>query len=102
MQLLDLEILGLTKQLSPPLLVAALLVGLFLWTFGAFTHRFWMAMGVTVAAGVAGLFAGRDFGVQPLVAALLLALAAGVLALSLARVALFLAGGLAALVLLRA
>jgi hypothetical protein len=102
MQILDPDILDLTRQLSPSIPVVAVLVGLFLWMFGAYSHRFWLAMAVTVAAGVIGLFAGRDFGVQPLVAALLLALSAGVLSLSLARVALFLAGGLMAVLLMRA
>src|SRR5262245_43255415 len=101
MHLLDPEVLDLTRQLSPAILVTAGLLGLFLWLFGAYSHRFWLAASVTVAAGVAGLYVGPGFGVQPLVAALLLALAAGVLCLALARIALFVAGGLAALMLVR-
>jgi hypothetical protein len=102
MHLIDTEVLDLTRQLSPALNVLALLVGLLLWLMGAYGHRFWMAITVTAGAGVAGLYVGPGYGVQPLVAALLLALSAGVLCLALARIGLFLAGGLAALVLLRA
>lgn len=102
MHFLDPDILDLTRQLSPPVNAVAALVGALLWLFGAYSHRFWLAMVVTVTAGVVGLYLGRDFGVQPLVAALLLALAAGVLSLALARITLFLAGGLAALLLARA
>src|SRR5262245_57844889 len=99
MHLLDTEVLDLTRQLSPAIGIAAVLVGVFLWLFGAWGHRFWLAAAVTAAAGVAGLYVGPGFGVQPLVAALLLALSAGLLCLALARIALFLAGGLAALLL---
>jgi hypothetical protein len=47
-----------------------------------------------------GLSHGKQFGMQPLVAGLLLAVSAGALALSLVRILLFAAGGLAALGLL--
>ena len=50
---------------------------------------------MTVAGGVLGLYFGADYDLQPLVAGLLLAVSAGALALSLARVLLFLAGGAA-------
>jgi hypothetical protein len=46
---------------------------------------------------VLGLTLGKDYGMQPLVAGLLLAVSAGALALSLVRILLFAAGGLAAL-----
>src|SRR5947209_2342616 len=101
MQLLAPDILELTRQLSPAVTALAGLMGLLLWLFGARSHRFWLSLAVTVSAGVIGLSLGRDFDVQPLVAALLLALAAGVLSLSLARVTLFLAGGVAVLLLIR-
>src|SRR4051812_48278438 len=101
MHLLDVEVLELTRELSPAVLGTAGVVGLLLWLFGAYGHRFWLAATVTVASGVAGLYVGPGFGVLPLVAALLLALSAGVLCLSLARIALFVAGGLAALLLTR-
>jgi hypothetical protein len=50
----------------------------------------------TVTAGIVGLTAGPVHGVQPLVAGLLLAIAAGILSLALARVVAFGAGGVAA------
>ena len=97
MQILDPDILELTRQLSPFVCVVGLLLGLFLWWYGAYCHRFWLALTVTLTAGVVGLQLGRDFGVQPLVAGMLFALAAGALALALARISLFLAGGVGGL-----
>ncbi len=102
MYLLAPDILELTRQLSPAVSALGGLVGLLLWLLGARSHRFWLSLVVTVSAGVAGLSVARDFDVQPLVAALLLALSAGLLSLALARITLFLAGGVAFLVLLRA
>src|SRR6476659_2226274 len=78
MHLIDPEVLDLTRQLSPAINVLALVVGLLLWLMGAYGHRFWLAITVTAGAGVAGLYVGPGYGVQPLVAALLLALSAGV------------------------
>src|SRR6476661_7226479 len=74
-------------------------VGLVVWLLGGWSHRFWLVLLITLGAGVYGLSIGEAFGVQPLVAGLLLAVAAGTLALSLVRVAAFLAGGVAACVL---
>ena len=56
---------------------------------------------MTVSAGVIGLVLGREFAVQPLVAGLLLALAAGMLALALTRITLFVLGGLCAILVVR-
>lgn len=102
MSLLAPDVLELTRQLSP--LVCGLLAaaGLALWLYGGRAHRFWLSAVVTVTGGVTGLALGRDFGLQPLVAGLFLALAAGALALALARIGLFAAGGLAAVGLVRA
>src|SRR5262245_55190380 len=97
MRLLAPDVLEVMRDLPPLACVAAALVGALLWGFGAWTHRFWLALVLTVSAGVAGLQHARDYQVQPLVGALLAALSAGALALSLARIALFLAGGLAGL-----
>jgi hypothetical protein len=102
MQLLAPDVLELTRQLSPSVTALAVVVGLLLWLFGLRHHRFWLGLAVTLAAGVAGLFVSRDFGLQPLVAGLLFALAAGVLSLALARIALFAAGGAAFVLLCRA
>ncbi|MFO0841402.1 MAG: hypothetical protein U0797_03240 [Gemmataceae bacterium] len=101
MELLAPDILELTRQLSPAVSGGAALVGLGLWLYGGHSHRFWLALLLTVAAGVAGLSLAKDFAVQPLVAGLLLALAAGSLALALARISVFVAGGFAGLMLTR-
>lgn len=59
-------------------------------------HRFWLTISVSLIAGLIGLKQATAWGIQyPIVAGVLLAAAAGCLALSLARVALFLAYGLA-------
>ncbi len=102
MQLLAPDILEEARLLSPFLSGAGLAIGLLLWSLGGRTHRFWLAMSVTLAAGLLGLAMGKDYGMQPLVAGLLLAVSAGALALSLVRILLFAAGGLAALGLLHA
>ncbi len=101
MQLLVPDILAATREVSPSILVVIFLAGAGLWLYGGRTHRFWLALSVTVAAGIVGLQVSRDFGVQPLVAALLLALSAGSLALALARIGVFAAGGIAAIALAR-
>ncbi|MFO0876866.1 MAG: hypothetical protein U0840_05785 [Gemmataceae bacterium] len=101
MQLLAPDILELTRQLSPAVCVCAFVLGLGLWVCGGYTHRFWLALVLTASAGIVGLSLARDFDVQPLVAGLLLALAAGALALALARISIFLAGGLAGVFLAR-
>jgi hypothetical protein len=97
MHLLAPDILDEAKQLSPYLSGAGVLFGFLLWCLGGRTHRFWLAMSVTLGAGLLGLALGKQYGMQPLVAGLLLAVSAGVLALSLVRILLFAAGGLAAL-----
>jgi hypothetical protein len=102
MQILAPDILEEARTLSPILSGAGLLIGFLLWSLGGRTHRFWLAMIVTLTAGLLGLTHGKEFGMQPLVAGLLLAISAGVLALSLVRLLLFAAGGLAALGLLHA
>lgn len=99
MQLLAPDILEDARLLSPMLSGTGAVLGFLLWAFGGRTHRFWLAMSVTLTAGLFGLYLGRDYGMQPLVAGLLLAVSAGALALSLVRILLFAAGGLAALAL---
>jgi hypothetical protein len=99
MQLVAPDILAEARGLPLGTTASCLAIGLFLWLFGARTHRFWIALSITVAAGLVGLNNGRTYGMQPLVAGLLLAVAAGVLALSLVRLLLFLAGGFAGLAL---
>ena len=61
------------------------------------SHRFWVVLATTILAGIFGLSESPAFQAQPLLAGLLLALAAGLLAMSMVRVLAFLAGGLAGL-----
>src|SRR5262249_3932007 len=75
----------------------AFALGLFLWLFGGRTHRFWLVLAITLAVGVAGLYYGPAYGVLPLVSGLLLAVSAGAMALSLARILIFAAAGFARL-----
>jgi hypothetical protein len=102
MNLVAPDILAEARGLPPLAPGTALAVGFLLWLWGARGHRFWIALGITLTAGLVGLFQGPSYGMQPLVAGLLLAVAAGALALSLVRVLLFMAGGFAALALMHA
>jgi hypothetical protein len=97
MQLVDPDILAEARTGSPGLLGTALALGLLLWLLGTRGYRFWVVLVTTVAAGYFGLRNGPTYGMQPLVAGLLLGLAAGALALALARMAVFAVGGIAAL-----
>lgn len=97
MSLMDPELLGDVVQLSPGPLILGLVVGIALWLFGWRWHRFWIVLATTVAAGTYGLLHGEQFRSQPMIAAPLLALAAGVLALALVRMLAFLTGGVAGL-----
>jgi hypothetical protein len=89
------DILDDVRQLPWYLPALGLALGLLLWLFGGRGHRFWLVLLITTAGGVFGLAFGAAYGVQPLVAGLLLAVAAGALALALSRVLLFVAGGAA-------
>ena len=77
MQLLAPDILEEARGLSPLLSGTGLGIGFLLWSFGGRTHRFWLAMSVTLTAGLLGLTLGKQYGMQPLVAGLLLAVSAG-------------------------
>src|SRR5438067_7269070 len=95
MHFIDLEIVTAGQGLSVVACGVGLGVGGFLWLLGGLGYRFWVVLLITLTAGVYGLSIGEAFGVQPLVSALLLAIAGGVLALALARAGAFLAGGIA-------
>src|SRR5436189_773433 len=95
MQFLAPDILDAARQVSLGVSGTGCAVGLLLWLTGWYGHRFWIVLGSTVVAGVAGLLLGPAHGMQPLVAGLLFAIAAGVLALALVRVIVFAAGGAA-------
>jgi hypothetical protein len=101
LSLLPADVLAEVRDLPPAQSGVGLAVGLMLWFAGARGHRFWLALAITVTGGLAGLRYGPDFGLQPLVGGLLVAVSAGALALALARVVLFAAGGVAALALVQ-
>ncbi|MCE9562895.1 MAG: hypothetical protein K8U57_12695 [Planctomycetes bacterium] len=97
MQLIAPDILaearGLTEAMSGTLCV----LGMALWLFGWRWHRFWIVAGVTLGAGLCGLHAGRAVGgAQILAVGVLLSVAAGMMALELARIFAFVAAGCAA------
>jgi MFS family permease len=96
MQLVDPDILADGCNLSVAVSATGLGLGLLLWLLGWWGHRFWIVLTTTLAAGVLGLYSGPEHGVQRLAAGLLLAVAAGAMALALVRVLAFAAGGLAA------
>lgn len=97
MQLVAPDILSDTCGLSVGLIITGIILGVALWLFGWWCHRFWIVLITTVLAGIYGLYDGTVFRTQPLVAAVLLALVGGLLALALVRVLAFLAGGMAGL-----
>jgi len=73
------------------------LSGVLLWALGWRWHRFWIVFGMTLAAGVIGMEAGRAAGGrQVLIVGVLLAVSAGMLALEAAKMLAFLSGGTAA------
>jgi hypothetical protein len=96
------DILADACGLSLGLILCTVPTGLVLWLLGWRSHRFWAVLFATVLAGVAGLHYADALHTQPLVAAVLLALSAGVLALALVRLVAFAAGGLAGMLLLHA
>ncbi len=101
MTIIATDILGDLCGLSLGLIIAILPIGLLLWLLGWWSHRFWIVLTTTVLAGVFGLLEASSWRVQPIVVAVLLAIAAGVLALALVRVVTFAAGGLATVYLLQ-
>jgi hypothetical protein len=96
MQLLAPDIIAELRGLSIPICALGVFLGLALWLTGWWGHRFWIVLILTVTAGVFGLLSVPANRMQPLVAGLLLALAAGALALALVRMVAFGAGGFAA------
>lgn len=89
------DILSDLCGLSLGLIIALVPIGLVLWLFGWWSHRFWIVLATTVLAGVLGLVEATAWKAQPIVVAVLLAVAAGVLALAMVRVVTFAAGGMA-------
>ncbi len=94
MQLLAPDILADARGLSHGITGMGIAIGLALWTTGWWANRFWVVLGTTFGAGILGLLSSTGNHLQPLIVAILLAVAAGVLALSLVRVVAFAAGGI--------
>jgi MFS family permease len=96
MQLVAPSLLEPIRGLSVAACTAGLLIGVLLWLFGWLAHRFWIVLFATVTAGLIGLSPQTHIGgATPLVAGVLLAISAGMLALALARIMAFVAGGAA-------
>lgn len=96
MQLILPDVLTAARGLSPGAAGFLMLVGFLLWAVGWRWHRFWIVFGITLAAGLIGLTAGQSAGGQVMVVGVLLAVAAGMLALELAKILAFVTGGVAA------
>ena len=94
MNLIATDILAELCGLSLGLILALLPIGAVLILFGWWSHRFWIVLTTTVTAGIFGLLEATTWRAQPIVVGVLLAIAAGVLALALVRVITFAAGGL--------
>jgi hypothetical protein len=102
MELLIPDILVDARQLSASLSVSAFVIGSVLWLAGWWSHRFWVVLSFTVLGGIWGLQSAETLRTQPLVAAIGIGLAGGILALTLVRLGAFVAGGYAGLVLMKA
>ncbi|HXD87554.1 MAG TPA: hypothetical protein VN641_13740 [Urbifossiella sp.] len=96
MQLIAPDILAEARGLSGAMLGTLATLGVALWLFGWRWHRFWVVAGITLTAGLIGLNAARPAGVQVIAVGILLAVAAGMMALELAKVVAFVAGGIGA------
>lgn len=94
MQLIAPDVLAEARGLTAAMSGTLCALGFALWLFGWRWHRFWIVSGITLAAGLLGLSAGRaGGGTQIMAVGILLAVAAGMLALELAKVFAFVAGG---------
>ena len=93
MQLVAAEILTEAHGMSWPVAAFGIIVGMFLWVFGWQWHRFWIVFVTTVIAGTVGLTMQQEIGPRMLAAGVLLAIAAGLLAMDLSRLIAFAVGG---------
>lgn len=98
MHFLDAEIFSEVVNLSTPTLIAILFCGILLWSAGYLTHKFWVVFLATAGAGILGFDKGPGFGIQGIFAALLFGISAGILALSIIRVVVFIFGGCTGLI----
>lgn len=93
MQLIASDLLQEARGLSIPFSIGGIVLGILLWVFGWHAHRFWIVLGATVAAGLYGLHTQIETGPRLLATGLLLALAAGMLALNASRLVAFTSAG---------
>ncbi len=94
MQLIAPDILMEARGLTVAMTGTLGALGLALWVFGWRWHRFWIVAGMTLTAGLIGLNAGRvHSGTQVMAVGLLLAVSVGMMAMELAKVLAFVAGG---------
>ncbi|MDY3551573.1 hypothetical protein R5W24_000651 [Gemmata sp. JC717] len=94
MQLIAPDILAEARGMTGAMAGTITVLGVALWLFGWRWHRFWVVAGITLASGLIGLNAGRTSGgTQVMAVGILLAVSAGLLALELAKVLAFVAGG---------
>ena len=96
MHLVALDILKEAQGLSYLPCSIGILLGLVMSVLGWWGHRFWLVLVATLSAGIFGLWYGPTQGVQPIVAGVLMAIAAGALVLDTLRVVAFVAGALTA------
>jgi hypothetical protein len=96
MQLIAPDILTEARGLTGAMLGTITVLGVCLWLFGWRWHRFWVVLGITFGAGLIGLNAGRTGGTQVMAVGILLAVGAGMMAMELAKVIAFIAGGIGA------
>jgi hypothetical protein len=94
MQLIVPDVLAEARGLTTAMAGTLCALGIALWLFGWRWHRFWIVAGITLAAGLLGLSGGRAAGgTQVMAVGILVAVAAGMMALELAKVFAFVAGG---------
>ena len=98
MHLIAPDVLTEARGLTGAMAGTVCVLGIALWVFGGRWHRFWVVAGITLAAGLVGLNAARGAGGNAPVMAIgvLLAITAGMMALELAKILAFVAGGVGA------
>lgn len=98
MHLIAPDVLTEARGLTGAMAGTVCVLGIALWVFGWRWHRFWVVAGITLASGLIGLAAGRGGGPNTPVMAIgiLLAVSAGMMALELAKILAFVAGGIGA------
>ncbi len=93
MQLIAPDVLAAAHGLTTAMSGTICVLGFALWLFGWRWHRFWIVAGITLTSGLIGLNAGTTGGTQVMAVGILVAVAAGLMALELAKVLAFVAGG---------